>query len=145
MGLGKYTFGAGDLRAYGGLRLGFNSDDFLVFRQSGNTDVRVLDYGPLVVPGLLVGPEAGFTWNETLFGHAAIDFTLANASSYYAFTTDINVGYSFHDSWFAFLGAEITRRSLAVYMIPDGTGEVMQVGVLDDHVNLFSVGVGWQR
>ncbi len=144
VGLGKYTFDAGDVRAYGGLRLGFNSDDFLVFRQSGNTDVRVLDYGPLVVPGMLVGPEAGFTWNDTLFGQAAIDFTLANASSYYAFTTDLSVGYTFHESWYAFLGAEITRRSLAVYMIPDGSSDIMQVGVLDDHVNLFSLGIGWQ-
>jgi len=144
VGVGKYTFDQGNARIYGGMRLGFSTDDFMIFRQSGNSDVRVLDYGPLVVPGMVIGPEAGFSLDESLFGHIAIDFGLANASSYYAFTTEFQVGYAFQEGLYAFLGADITRRSLAVYMVPEGENEVLQVGVLDDHVNMISLGVGWQ-
>jgi hypothetical protein len=144
LGVGKYTHEEGDLRIHGGLRLGLGFDDFLIFRQSGNADIRVLDYGPLVVPGMVVGPEVGISWDDTIFGHAAINFGLANFSTYYAFTTEVQVGYAFDESWYGFLGADISRRSLAVYMVPDGLDEIIQVGVLDDHLNLFTVGVGWQ-
>ena len=67
------------------------------------------------------------------FQNFAIDFGMANASSYYSITTEIEVGYAFQENWFAFVGADVTRRSLAVYMIPDGQEDVLQVGVLDDH------------
>jgi hypothetical protein len=29
-------------------------------------------------------------------------------------------------------------------MTPEGVDEVIQVGVLDDYLNLFTMGVGWQ-
>jgi hypothetical protein len=144
LGVGKYTHEQGDLRIHGGLRLGFGIDDFLIFRQSGNADVRVLDYGPLAVPGMVVGPEVGVSWDDTVFGHAAINFGLANFSTYYAFNTEVQVGYAFTDDWYGFLGADMSRRSLAVYMTPEGVDEVIQVGVLDDYLNLFTMGVGWQ-
>jgi len=144
VGVGKYTHEQGDIRIHGGLRLGVGFDDFMIFRQSGNADIRVLDYGPLVVPGMVVGPEVGANWNDTVFGHAAINFGLANFSTYYAFTTELQVGYAIDESWYGFIGADISRRSLAVYMVPDGQDEILQVGVLDDHLNLITLGVGWQ-
>ena len=46
------------------------------------------------------------------------------------------------EDWYGFLGADVTRRSLAVYI--EGAKEAQQVGVLNDHVSLFTMGVGWQ-
>ena len=96
------------------------------------------------VPGLVVGPEIGFDYDETVFGHAAMSFGLANFATYYSMNLDMQVGYNFMDDWYGFLGADVTRRSLAVYTNPLGTTEAQQVGVLNDHVNLFTMGVGWQ-
>jgi hypothetical protein len=93
---------------------------------------------------MVVGPEVGVSWDDTVFGHAAINFGLANFSTYYAFNTEVQVGYAFTDDWYGFLGADMSRRSLAVYMTPEGVDEVIQVGVLDDYLNLFTMGVGWQ-
>ena len=120
-------------------------DDFLVFQQSGNADVRTLDYGPLVVPGLVVGPEFGFTVDDGVFGHAAVNFGLANFTTYYRLNLDAQVGYAFNDSVYAYLGGDITRRSLAIFMETDGADEPSQVGIIEDHSNLITLGVGWQR
>jgi hypothetical protein len=144
VGLGKGTFEAGSATMYAGARLGLGMDDFLVFQQSGNADVRTLDYGPLIVPSLVVGPEFGFTVDDSVFGHAALNFGLANFSTYYRLNLDAQVGYAFTDDMYAFFGADVTRRSLAVFMVPDGQTEAQQVGVIEDHANVFTLGMGWQ-
>lgn len=144
VGLGKGTFEAGSATMYAGARLGLGMDDFLVFQQSGNADVRTLDYGPLIVPSLVVGPEFGFTVDDSVFGHAALNFGLANFSTYYRLNLDAQVGYAFTDDMYAFFGADVTRRSLAVFMVPNGETEAQQVGVIEDHANVFTLGMGWQ-
>lgn len=144
LGLGKGTFEAGDATVYAGARLGFGADDFLVFQQSGNADVRRLDYGPLVVPNLIIGPEVGFTVDDSVFGHAALNFGLANFSAYYRLNLDAQVGYAFTDEMYGFLGADITRRSLAIFMTTEGSSTPGQVGIIEDHANVFTLGMGWQ-
>jgi hypothetical protein len=134
----------GGTTVYGGLRLGLGFDDFLVFKQEGNADIRTLSYEPLWVPGLVVGPEIGFDYDETVFGHAAVSFGLANFATYYSMNLDMQVGYNFRDDWYGFLGADVTRRSLAVYTSLSGTSDAQQVGILNDHANMFTMGVGWQ-
>lgn len=131
-------------KAHVGARLGFGVDDFMIYRQSGNVDLRVLDYGPLVVPGLIIGPEVGVDWNGTVFGQAGMNFGFANASAYYSLAFDAQLGYAFHPDWFAYAGTDINRRSMAVYMVPEGATETEQVGILEDHVNLFTIGIGMQ-
>jgi len=142
VGLGKSTFADGQL--YAGARIGLGVDDFLVFQQSGNADVRTLDYGPLIVTGLVLGPEFGFTLENNIFGHAAVNFGLANFTDYYRLNLDAQVGYTFTESMYGYLGTDITRRSLAVYMETEGSGDPDQVGIIEDHSNLFTVGVGWE-
>ena len=134
----------GPTTVYGGLRLGLGYDDFLVFKQEGNADIRTLSYEPLGVSSLVVGPEVGFDYDQTVFGHAAVNFGLANFSTYYSLNFDMQVGYRFMDDWYGFLGADVTRRSLAVYVTPEGTSKAQQVGLLNDQVNLFTMGVGWE-
>jgi len=142
--LGKTEILDGQTSAYAGLRMGLGFDDFLVFKQKGNADIRTLSYEPLWVPSLILGPEVGFDYDDTIFGHAAVNFGLANFATYYSLNLDMQVGYNFMDDMYGYLGADVTRRSLAVYTSLEGEDEAQQVGVLNDHVNLLTMGVGWQ-
>ena len=117
-------------------------DDFLTFQQRGTTLKRTVDYGPLVVAGLSTGPEVAIAWSDKIFGHLGLDFGFANVSSYYSLGFDMEVAYAFQDNLYAFFGAEMIRRSLAVYMPFEG--EKQQVGTLEDHINLYTLGLGWQ-
>jgi len=117
-------------------------DDFLTFQQSGTTTQRTIDYGPLVVTGLVTGPEVAVSWNDKVFGHVGVDFGFANFTSYYSLGFDMEVAYAFQDNLYAFIGADMIRRSLAVYMPYDGKKQ--QVGTLEDHINLYTLGIGWQ-
>lgn len=140
--VGRHTINAGDFRIQPGLRLGMGFDDFMAFQQTGTEDQRTLDYGPLVVTALVTGPEVAVSWTDKVFGHVGLDFGLANFSQYYSMRLDMEVAYAFQDSLYAFMGTEMTRRSLAVYMPYKGATE--QVGVIEDHINLITLGVGWQ-
>jgi hypothetical protein len=142
VGVGRLTTETGDFRIQPGLRLGMTVDDFLTFQQSGSTTQRTVDYGPLVVVGLATGPEVAFSWTDKVFGHVGMDFGFANFSSYYALGFDMEVAYAFKDNLYAFVGADMIRRSLAVYM--DFEGDTQQVGTLEDHSNLYTIGLGWQ-
>ena len=143
-GLGKTTFEAGDATLHAGARVGISVDDFLVFQQSGTADIRTLDYGPLIVTGLVVGPEFGFTIDDSIFGHAAVNFGFANFNTYYRLNLDAQVAYAFTEDLYGYLGADVTRRSLAIYMETDGADSTSQVGIIEDHSNLVTLGVGWQ-
>jgi hypothetical protein len=142
VGVGRHTMELGDFVIQPGLRLGMGFDDFMAFQQSGTADRRTLDYGPLVVTALVTGPEVAVSWTDKVFGHVGIDFSFANFSSYYSFRLDMEVAYAFQDNLYGFIGSDMTRRSLAVYMPHEG--ENQQVGVLEDHINLITFGVGWQ-
>jgi hypothetical protein len=142
VGVGRHTMELGDFVIQPGLRLGMGFDDFMAFQQSGTADRRTLDYGPLVVTALVTGPEVAVSWTDKVFGHVGMDFSFANFSSYYSFRLDMEVAYAFQDNLYGFVGSDVTRRSLAVYMPHEG--EKQQVGVLEDHINLITFGLGWQ-
>ena len=143
-GIGRYPHDVGEVRIHGGMRLGMTVDDFLIYRQSGQTDLRVLEYEPLVVSGMELGPEIGVEWTGGVFGVTGIDFGLAGASNYYKLSWDAMVGYAFIDTAYAFFETEITRRETGIYLKPEGGGAKDQVGVVSDHANLFIIGAGFQ-
>ncbi|MEC8193058.1 MAG: hypothetical protein VX127_10005, partial [Myxococcota bacterium] len=94
--------------------------------------------------GLVVGPEFGFTIDDSIFGHAAVNFGFANFNTYYRLNLDAQVAYAFTEDLYGYLGADVTRRSLAIYMETDGADSTSQVGIIEDHSNLVTLGVGWQ-
>jgi len=143
-GIGRYPHDIGDIRLHGGMRLGYTADDFLIYRQSGQTDLRVLDYGPLVVHGMEIGPEIGVDWKGGVFGVTGLDFGLAYASQYYKLSWDAQVGYSFVENAYVFFETEVTRRETGIYIDAKGGGDKNQVGILSDHMNLFMLGAGFQ-
>jgi hypothetical protein len=144
-GIARYPHDFNDFRVYGGVAIGMSVDDFMIYEQSGNEEVRVLEYRPLVVPGMILGPEVGVDWKDVAFLYSSLDFGLANASTYYKVKWSATAGYAFHTDWYAFLGSAITNRETGVWVDPKGGGKKTQVGILADHLTAFSVGVGYQR
>jgi hypothetical protein len=130
---------------YAGLGLGMSADDFMIYKQKGNVDVRVLRYEPLVVPGLIVGPEIGIDWKDRAFLETAVDFGFANGATYYKIKWGATAGVSFHNNWYGFVGGEIINRETGVWLQPEGGGKKSQEGILSDHINAVSIGVGYQR
>jgi hypothetical protein len=142
LAVGRHTLQLGEIEVQPGLRLGMGVDDFMLFQQSGTEDRRNMNYGPLVVTSLITGPELAASWQDKVFGHIALDFGFANFNTYYAMGFDLEVAYAFTDDLYGFFGTEVTRRSLAIYMPLNGSTQ--QVGVVEDHINLMSIGIGWQ-
>ncbi len=142
LAVGRHTLQLGEIEVQPGLRLGMGIDDFMLFQQSGTEDRRNMNYGPLVVTSLITGPELAASWQDKVFGHIALDFGFANFNTYYAMGFDLEVAYAFTDDLYGFFGTEVPRRSLAIYMPLNGSTQ--QVGVVEDHINLMSIGIGWQ-
>ena len=144
-GIARYPHDVNDFRVYGGVAIGMSVDDFMIYEQSGNEEVRVLEYRPLVVPGMIIGPEVGVDWKDVAFLYSSLDFGFANASTYYKIKWSATAGYAFHTDWYAFMGTAITNRETGVWVDPEGSDKKTQVGILADHLSGFSVGVGYQR
>jgi hypothetical protein len=121
-----------------------SADDFMIYKQKGNLDVRVLRYEPLIVPGLIIGPEIGVDWKDLAFLETGLDFGFSGLA-YYKLKWSAMAGFAFHNDWYGFVGAEIINRETAVWLEPEGGGELIQEGILADHVNTVSIGVGYQR
>ena len=139
VGVGRHTLElANGIELQPGLRLGMAWDDFITFQQTDTKNT----YGPLVVTALQTGPELAASWNDQVFGHIGLNFNFANFTAYYALGLDMEVAYVLRDDLFAFIGTEVSRRSLGVYR--DQAGTNTQVGVVEDHFNAFNLGLGWQ-
>ncbi len=143
-GVARYPHDIGDVRIHGGVGVGMTMDDFMIYKQDGNQDVRVLEYMPLVIPGMVIGPEVGVDWKGKLFLDTSLNFGLANAATYYKITWNGTVGYAFVPNWYVFLGGEISNRETGVWIKPKGGGKKAQVGILADHLNAGTLGVGFQ-
>lgn len=143
-GIGRYPHQIGEVQVHAGLRMGMSWDDFLIYRQSGEKELRVLEYAPLVITALELGPEIGVEWDGGVFGHTGLDFGLAGGTNYYKLSWDLRLGYSFIDNAYAFFDTNIVRRETAIYLSPDGGGAKTQVGVVSDHLSLFILGAGIQ-
>jgi hypothetical protein len=134
--VGRYPFQVGADQFWAGAKVGYRSNDFLVFTGCVAPGCE-LAYDPLPVNALALGIEAGAEVGPVfLIGGFAQG--LASGSISYATEVAVDAGYQLHDNVFLQLGFDHVRRRIG--LLGEDSGEVR--GEIADSQLLFGASVG---